>query len=201
MNNGCVSTERSAIPLTSRACPTAITHQLVGCRPPPLRREAAVHHPGHRPLQLLLLAPDGRRRPAGGRRSARRPDTGRAPRGGRHLRVKALRDFAPSLRRTPTDSRAGSPKSEQSTCPIYLPSPGPEPGHRRRNRRAHASVQQRPRRRREHQDQTDRTPDARTSSFHRASAPHLPRIAALSHHRKRDRAALLPDPKSPERHR
>ncbi|RZF09640.1 hypothetical protein C0R05_06010 [Streptomyces albidoflavus] len=47
----------------------------------PLRREAAVHHPGPRRFQLLLLAPHHRRpdRPAGGRRRSRRTDTGRAP--------------------------------------------------------------------------------------------------------------------------
>ncbi|WP_346342669.1 IS3 family transposase [Streptomyces sp. SID685] len=51
----------------------------VRCRPPPpLRREAAVHHPGHRPLQLLLQASDGRgpgrppgRQAAGARLAAR----------------------------------------------------------------------------------------------------------------------------------
>ncbi|WP_314254288.1 IS3 family transposase [Streptomyces kutzneri] len=39
-----------------------------------------MRHPGHRPLQLLLLAPDGcgPGRPASGRRPPRRPDTGRA---------------------------------------------------------------------------------------------------------------------------
>ncbi len=47
-----------------------------------------MRHPGHRPLQLLLPAPDGRgpSRPAGGRRPPRHPDTGRAPRVGRYLR-------------------------------------------------------------------------------------------------------------------
>lgn len=58
-------------------------------RPPaPLRRQAAVRHPRHRPLQLLLLARNSQcpGSPASGRRSPRRPDTGSAPRIGRHPR-------------------------------------------------------------------------------------------------------------------
>ncbi|QRX89648.1 FAD-binding oxidoreductase [Streptomyces noursei] len=50
----------------------------------------------------------------------------------------------------------------------------------RRDRRAHTSVQQRPHRRRQHQDQTDRTPDTRTSRLQLAPAPHPPWVAARS---------------------
>lgn len=54
----------------------------------PQRRAAAVHHPGHRPLQLRLLASDGHGpgRPAGGRR----PPTGRAPQVGRTYGVPRI---------------------------------------------------------------------------------------------------------------
>lgn len=46
-------------------------------RPPaPARRQAALQHPRRQPLELLLLAPDGRGpgRPEGGRRSLGRPE-------------------------------------------------------------------------------------------------------------------------------
>ncbi len=77
--------------------------------PAPLRREAAVHHPRHRPLQLLLLAWNSGREggPPGRRRAARCPDTHGSPGLGRHLRRSQ------DHRRAPGERRGGEPQARR----------------------------------------------------------------------------------------